>query len=241
MLFRSLVQNLDVQNQCPEPEIKQKAAADPYCHEDGTDKEDEGHSHQVQCTNDGCEIWTDVWIPNKVLRNSLKRPFYYGCCSADKFAAIEIAMREEAKSTRETYAEITKNQDLARSEAKKVETEVKKGTGKIEELRSLVGEKSNGKTNAKVANPSAAVLLKTIRTEEKQQSARETNLVISNPPQRQSAETSAELVSRILTDLGTNIQPQTVEEKVISKKPNEGERRLLKIKLRDVQEKWKKC
>ena len=45
---------------------RNKGEAELYCNEDGIDKEQEkGHNHQVQCTNKGCEIWTDVWIPKK--------------------------------------------------------------------------------------------------------------------------------------------------------------------------------
>ena len=92
---------------------RNKGEAELYCNEDGIDKEQEkGHNNQVQCTNKGCEIWTDVWIPKKIHRNFLTRPFFCGFCTAAKFEATEIAMREEAQSTRETYAEITKNQEL---------------------------------------------------------------------------------------------------------------------------------
>ena len=95
---------------------RNKGEAELYCNEDGIDKEQEkGHNHQVQCTNKGCEIWTDVWIPKKIPRNFLTRPFFCGFCTAAKFEATEIAMREEAQSTRETYAEITKNQELVRA------------------------------------------------------------------------------------------------------------------------------
>ena len=43
------------------------------------------------------------------------------------------------------------------------------------------------------------------------------------------------LNSRIFIYLGTNVQPETAEEKTLSNLPSEGDRRLLIVELRDVQ------
>ena len=71
-------------------------------------KETKGYNHQVQCTKNGCEIWTDVWIPVKVPGKFLERPFYCGFCSAAKLESIDHNHKEEIQNLQYTYAEMTK-------------------------------------------------------------------------------------------------------------------------------------
>ena len=91
---------------------RKKKTEDLICCEEESDndatKETKGYNHQVQCTNNGCEIWTDVWIPVKVPRKFLERPLYCAFCSAAKLESIDQNHKEEIQNLQYTYAEMTK-------------------------------------------------------------------------------------------------------------------------------------
>ena len=94
-----------------------KKTDDLICHEEN-DNLDDGFNHQVQCTTDGCEIWTDIWIPKKLPRNFLSKPFLCGFCAAEKLGNLEktcgeLELRKESNSftplDQPTYAQILKS------------------------------------------------------------------------------------------------------------------------------------
>ena len=89
---------------------RKKKAEDLICSEEESHKDDskeiKDYNHQVQCTNSGCEIRTDVWITIKVPRKILGRPFFCSFCSADKLASIDM---KKIQNLQCTYAEMIKS------------------------------------------------------------------------------------------------------------------------------------
>ena len=71
-----------------------------------------GSNHEIQCTNLGCEIWTDVWIPLKVPKGFLNRPFLCGFCCAAKLNALDITLTEEVQNVKQSYVNIAKNNSV---------------------------------------------------------------------------------------------------------------------------------
>ena len=72
---------------------------------------------------------------------------------------------------------------------------------------------------ANVVNSSSpATLLKTIQNEERNQSLRETNVIISNPPHVESEKNNTESVSNLLSDIGRQVNPVEAQQKEVQKR-----------------------
>ena len=53
--------------------------------------DDNGSYHMVECTGGGCDgngciVWSRIWLPERIPKNFLTRPFLCGFCAHDKIA-----------------------------------------------------------------------------------------------------------------------------------------------------------
>ena len=140
-----------------------------YCSEEDSEKEKEeetGYNHQVLCTNEGCKIWTDIWLPKKIDLNVLKRPFLCGFCAAERIKLLvsenhrlNEQLQKSPKDTQRLYADITKQ----------IDNNLEKVTNKVAEIET----KLHHNTNEKIALSAYS-----LQTEQQQQAKKAKNVVL---------------------------------------------------------------
>ena len=114
----------------------------------------------------------------------------------------------------------------------------------ITELKKQLDAVQNANANKKpsyanvVNSSSPATLLKTIQNEERNQSLRETNVIITNPPQVESGKYNTESVSKLLSDIGCQVTPAEVQEKEVQRRDSIEKRKILIVKFHDCKTKW---
>ena len=68
------------------------------------ERNNDGSMHLIQCTGTSpygkdCVVWTSVWLPKRISRNFMDRPFISGFCTASGY--------EERKTSPPSNADIT--------------------------------------------------------------------------------------------------------------------------------------
>ena len=183
-----------------------------YCSEEDGEQgkvDETGFNHQVLCTTVGCEIWTDIWLPKKINPEVLKRPYTCGFCSSERIESL--------------IAENTRLHQTIRQH----------NPEKLQQTFAEIVQKQ--KDEVKNEEENRATTLNEIRMEERRQKAKECNLIIVNPPNKEN-ETVSETATGIISKLGINDIPIKVEEIITRQKVNN--RRMLLVQMTDSKSKW---
>ena len=92
--------------------------------------DDDGSEHLIDCTSEKCVAAAKVWIPKRIPRGFLKRPFLCGYCCHERLTEIETEIRKKPESkpssvtdasiqSKPSYSEILRNIDAEKREQDK--------------------------------------------------------------------------------------------------------------------------
>ena len=179
---------------------------------------EKGQHHYVECTNKS-GIWASVWIPDKLVPTTKKKPFICGFCSQAIVAQLDTILQ----TLKALEGQITCIR----------ETQITAADQTMEQRITALESQQPQKLDEK---PSYATILRNIRQEEKLQQSKEKNIIVTGVPTDGNTDDMGK-VYEILTET-TRIDPGQIKKVTRINTKRENAKHILRVELDDPRTKW---
>ena len=134
---------------------------------------EKGQHHYVECTNK-CGIWSSVWIPDKLVPTTKKKPFICGFCAQPTVTLLDTIL-QTLKALEGQITNVRDTQITAEEMGQKIAQMTKSNQILEQRITDFESQKPQ-KLDEKL---SYATILRNVRHVEKMQQTKEKNLIVT--------------------------------------------------------------